>query len=112
MERYDDGIPCDHPSCLSHINHPCEGCGRIAGRFLNTLELFLDHLERKWDDADIIPEYVSLKEVDYVTMLTVMQSYYNFLKQQDTPETRKELDKVNSITRTWHLQRRRADELG
>ena len=26
-----DGEPCDHPGCLSHISHPCEGCGRIAG---------------------------------------------------------------------------------
>jgi len=26
-----DGEPCRHPSCLSHISHPCEGCGRIAG---------------------------------------------------------------------------------
>lgn len=27
-----DGEPCRHPGCLSHISHPCEGCGRIAGR--------------------------------------------------------------------------------
>ena len=27
-----DGEPCGHPGCLSHITHPCEGCGRIAGR--------------------------------------------------------------------------------
>jgi hypothetical protein len=26
-----DGKPCDHPGCLSHVSHPCEGCGRIAG---------------------------------------------------------------------------------
>lgn len=25
--------PCDHPGCLSHVSHPCEGCGRIAGRY-------------------------------------------------------------------------------
>jgi hypothetical protein len=29
-----DGIPCKHPGCLSHITHPCEGCGRIGGRYL------------------------------------------------------------------------------
>jgi len=23
--------PCGHPGCLSHITHPCEGCGRVAG---------------------------------------------------------------------------------
>lgn len=26
-----DGEPCSHPGCLSHISHPCEGCGRIGG---------------------------------------------------------------------------------
>lgn len=26
------GQPCDHPGCLSHQSHPCEGCGRIGGR--------------------------------------------------------------------------------
>lgn len=25
------GEPCDHPGCLNHVTHPCEGCGRIAG---------------------------------------------------------------------------------
>lgn len=27
-----DGEPCEHPGCLSHVSHPCEGCGRVAGR--------------------------------------------------------------------------------
>lgn len=26
-----DGEPCNHPGCLSHVSHPCEGCGRIGG---------------------------------------------------------------------------------
>ena len=26
------GEPCNHPGCLSHVTHPCEGCGRVAGR--------------------------------------------------------------------------------
>ena len=25
--------PCGHPGCLHHVSHPCEGCGRIAGRW-------------------------------------------------------------------------------
>lgn len=29
-----EGMPCGEPGCLSHVTHPCEGCGRIAGRFL------------------------------------------------------------------------------
>jgi hypothetical protein len=28
-----DGAPCGHPGCLSHISHPCEGCGRTGGRY-------------------------------------------------------------------------------
>ena len=27
-----DGEPCSHAGCLSHVSHPCEGCGRIAGK--------------------------------------------------------------------------------
>lgn len=27
-----DGEPCGHRGCLSHITHPCECCGRIAGK--------------------------------------------------------------------------------
>lgn len=26
-----DGVPCSHAGCLSHLSHPCEGCGRIGG---------------------------------------------------------------------------------
>ncbi|MDY6895008.1 MAG: hypothetical protein SVO01_06280 [Thermotogota bacterium] len=26
------GESCGHPGCLQHVSHPCEGCGRIAGR--------------------------------------------------------------------------------
>lgn len=34
-----DGEPCNHPGCLSHVSHPCEGCGRVAGRRLTSDEL-------------------------------------------------------------------------
>ncbi len=29
--QYDPG-PCEHPGCLRHVSHPCEGCGRTGGR--------------------------------------------------------------------------------
>ena len=32
MRELRDGEPCNHKGCLSHISHPCEGCGRIAGK--------------------------------------------------------------------------------
>ena len=30
------GEPCDHPGCLAHVSHPCEGCGRIRGKVPET----------------------------------------------------------------------------
>ncbi len=30
--KYNDGEPCMHKGCLSHLSHPCEGCGRINGK--------------------------------------------------------------------------------
>ena len=30
-----DDEPCKHAGCLSHVSHPCEGCGRVAGRTPN-----------------------------------------------------------------------------
>lgn len=24
--------PCDHLGCMSHVSHPCEGCGRQWGQ--------------------------------------------------------------------------------
>ena len=29
---FDEGEPCGHPGCLSHITHPCEGCSRVGGK--------------------------------------------------------------------------------
>lgn len=29
-----DGKPCWHPGCLNHVSHPCEGCGRVGGRYV------------------------------------------------------------------------------
>lgn len=50
-ERRDlpDGVPCQHTGCLSHISHPCEGCGRIGGRTANLLRI---HTDLKEPDDD------------------------------------------------------------
>ena len=32
------GQPCPHPGCLSHVSHPCEGCGRVMGRIATAAE--------------------------------------------------------------------------
>jgi len=33
VKRYPPGVACEHPGCLHHISHSCEGCGRIGGRY-------------------------------------------------------------------------------
>lgn len=35
-----NGEPCDHPGCLNHTTHPCEGCGRIGGISVKTIRLY------------------------------------------------------------------------
>ncbi|MCK5017413.1 MAG: hypothetical protein KAS32_10135 [Candidatus Peribacteraceae bacterium] len=27
-KEYEDGEPCEHTGCASHVTHPCEKCGR------------------------------------------------------------------------------------
>lgn len=38
---YKEEEPCSHPGCLSHITHPCEGCGRVAGKGIISLPTYL-----------------------------------------------------------------------
>ncbi len=40
-----DNVPCEHPGCLNHITHPCEGCGRIAGIYPQDL------IDDKWPES-------------------------------------------------------------
>jgi hypothetical protein len=39
---FNDGEPCNHIGCRSHISHPCEGCGRIAARGVKYENPFCD----------------------------------------------------------------------
>lgn len=32
--KLERGEPCRHPGCLSHVSHPCEGCGRVGGTIM------------------------------------------------------------------------------
>ena len=32
FDRVPEGVSCRHKSCLLHVHHPCEVCGRIAGQ--------------------------------------------------------------------------------
>jgi len=34
MTNLKEGEPCNHPGCLHHRSHPCEGCGRVTGKYI------------------------------------------------------------------------------
>lgn len=31
LKALNEAEPCDHPGCMSHVSHPCEGCGKKWG---------------------------------------------------------------------------------
>lgn len=64
-----DGEPCNHPGCLSHISHPCEGCGRIGGR-IATGAISIEGLK----DAFAESLYGPLEEQTYQTYAGVTRS--------------------------------------
>jgi len=41
---FEVGEPCGHPGCLSHVSHPCEGCGRVAGVKKHKVELLVTQI--------------------------------------------------------------------
>ena len=62
-ESYPLGVPCNHPGCLNHITHPCEGCGRYGGMswlpMAAALHLIFDHNSRPEPMANIgVPELI------------------------------------------------------
>ena len=48
-----DGVACGRPGCLHHVSHPCEGCGRIAGRSAPTADVVTVPME-EWTIAQIL----------------------------------------------------------
>lgn len=46
-----DGVPCSHKGCLSHISHPCEGCGRVWG-IDRSIEAFMQKLVKEEKNFD------------------------------------------------------------
>lgn len=38
FKEFTDGEPCSHKGCLNHVTHPCEYCGRIAGKYPKRLK--------------------------------------------------------------------------
>lgn len=48
-----DGVPCKHAGCLSHISHPCEGCGRIGGRTMVYLSDVIAMAESLYGDLSM-----------------------------------------------------------
>lgn len=58
--KLERGEPCSHPGCLSHVSHPCEGCGRVGGTI--TLE---EALAIEAENKRLADEFSRLKaEID------------------------------------------------
>lgn len=54
--KYNNGQPCEHPGCLNHFTHPCEGCGRVAGKIIKIddfTEIELDYWVAKAEDLEV-----------------------------------------------------------
>ncbi len=91
------GTPCDHPGCLSHATHPCEGCGRIGGRpralvlclcgVSGAGKSFLRQTKQEFRDlpvVDISDVYRELPWADYVeATLEVARRTRELLKSHD-----------------------------
>ena len=58
-----DGVACSHPGCLSHVTHPCEGCGRIAGHS-HSLEDTMMQFGFRWVSLGAVTEVQSLFPVE------------------------------------------------
>jgi len=70
MARIDNYLrgPCSHPGCMSHVTHPCEGCGRTWGPreedmpFKTTIE-DVDHMFKYHaPKPDQVAKYEELRE--------------------------------------------------
>lgn len=90
MNKYKDGEPCDHKGCLSHVTHPCEGCGRVAGMAVAEA------------GGKVTPE-----EVCYIMQMEAWMKEMDALEKQirTTIETSLEITEQNVIQLQWHLKR-------
>lgn len=59
-DAWPPGVPCEHPGCLSHVSHPCEGCGRTNGRYppLRPLRRML----REWRKITLLLQAAALRQ--------------------------------------------------
>lgn len=43
---------CGHPGCLSHVTHPCGGCGRMMGMtWEEAYQFIMNDLKQKYSHA-------------------------------------------------------------
>lgn len=74
-----DGEPCEHPGCLSHISHPCEGCGRIGGKKQNNTQntIIVEQIvnRNRYFLVSLIKnkEYVSLECSDLYSVIRLLE---------------------------------------
>ena len=65
MRELRDGEPCNHKGCLSHISHPCEGCGRIAGKQIAEADTIIASVRCQKENTLPIDHQCSLPDYIY-----------------------------------------------
>jgi len=90
-----DGEPCNHPGCLNHVSHPCEGCGRIAGKIIGENYMFNEE-ERKKELIEIT-YLLSFFKDRYEKAIDLIISQEKSMIEQAKKEAREEMKKELGI---------------
>jgi len=66
--KLERGEPCSHPGCLSHVSHPCEGCGRVGGTLtlFEALALEAENKRLTEENARLTAENAAIAELEAV----------------------------------------------
>lgn len=90
-KQWKDGVPCNHPGCFNHVSHPCEGCGRIGGKY----------------PIDIIAELRAQLETKEATFDILLENNSRHIRQRDEAwQKRKvaEQDRDNLQVQVWVMR--------
>ena len=96
----EDGIPCSHPGCLNHISHPCERCGRIGGKAMNSNQEFHEMIGKRCSRCNEIKSlfsfYLDKRSKDGLMSACKSCRYETLRKWRDSyPEKYREISRKN-----------------
>ena len=83
IQRWEDGVPCEHPGCLHHQTHLCEGCGRLGGRRIMFYTDHLAEMQKAREDAWLAGFDCAARMANGLTALTATQHLAQFLKSKE-----------------------------